>query len=67
MGIEVLGTSQPQTQLVRIANERAGKIQIKVVKLWKPGDPAVQMDGTNKMILPESPAPVFICQLDYKM
>ncbi|HET8782248.1 MAG TPA: hypothetical protein VFM63_07510, partial [Pyrinomonadaceae bacterium] len=64
-GIEVLGTSQPQTQMVRIANERAGKIQIKAVALWKPGDPPVPLWG-NKTVLPQSPVPVFICQLDYE-
>ena len=67
LGIEVLGSSQPQTKLVRITNDKAQKIQVKVVTLWKPGDPPVQMEGTNKMVLPESPTPVFICQLDYKM
>jgi hypothetical protein len=67
VGIEVLGCSQRQTKLVRIANDKAQKIEVKVVKLWKPGDPPVQMEGTNKMVLPESPVPVFVCQLDYKM
>jgi hypothetical protein len=67
LGIEVLGSSQPQTKLVRITNDKAQNIQVKVVKLWKPGDGAVQMEGTNKMVQPESPTPVFVCQLDYKM
>jgi len=67
LGIEVLGSSQPQTKLVRIANDKAQNIQVKTVAVWKPGDPAVQMQGSNKMILPESPSPVFVCQLDYKM
>jgi hypothetical protein len=67
VGIEVLGSSQPQTKLVRIANDKAQKIEVKAVRLWKPGDPPVQMEGTNQTVLPESPVPVFICQLDYKM
>ena len=67
LGIEVLGSSQPQTRLVRITNDKAKNIQVKVVKLWNPGDGAVQMEGTNQRVQPESNTPVFICQLDYKM
>lgn len=67
LGIEVLGTSQPQTKLVRITNDRAKNIQVKVVTLWKPGDPPVKLEGSDKSVKPESPVPVFICQLDYKM
>ena len=66
-GIEISGSRQPQTKLIRLNTDNAKKIEVMLAKVLMPGDAPLKLQGAKQLIEPMTDRPVFVCQLDYKM
>ena len=65
-GIEVSPEDNSQTKLIRITNDKAKNIKIRLVKMLLPNDPTLNIPGLDWPVTSMPDQTVLVCQLDYE-
>jgi hypothetical protein len=60
--IEASSGSQPQKSRIRVDTDKAGALQVRLVKVLNPGDPALQLEG-SKTPISATDSPLYVCQI----
>src|SRR5262249_22598885 len=63
-GVEVSSGASPQTKRIRLDSEKKNLMRIKFVRLLKPGDPALKLEGIPRAIEPIKDRIIYVCQID---